>query len=206
MRIPLFLSILFAALTGCASYKAKYDLLLGEVECVSPGEEGRTVSDIRRMGLGGVTVYLYEDDRLKLFWVPDAEELRFKLVNKTDETLKIIWDEAVYIDEKGVNNRLVHEGIRSEDAYKPQPPSLVVKKGILSQAVFPADHVRPKSRTVERRMVEPLFPSVDRRKGALKSEAQKVVGKSVRILLPMQWKDRKTEYTFTFTVKGFAIE
>ncbi|MHC4780350.1 MAG: hypothetical protein ACYTFG_17410 [Planctomycetota bacterium] len=205
MRLARIIAILSAMCVGCASYEVDYEIALEEVERTSSGSKREVLDTIRRMTTGAASVFLFEDDVLKFIWSPRAEEMRFKLVNKGDETLRIIWDEALYIDEKGVNTRLVHAGIHSNDAYKLQPPSLVVKKGILSEAVFPAHHVAGDPRPVDRGTMEPIFPMWGRSKDALKSGAQKVVGKTVRILLPVVREEKKTVYTFHFVVKGFAI-
>ncbi|MHC5037344.1 MAG: hypothetical protein ACYTHM_08525 [Planctomycetota bacterium] len=194
-------SILILA-TGCATYRAEYEIPLKVVE-VNDGR--KPTEEIKRLSDKGNAIYIFEDPDVRLFWSPSVDRFRFKLGNKTDHTLRILWDEAAYVDPRGESHRIVHSGIKHEDANKPQPPSTVVKRQIFSDSILPADHIELEPGPYGVWREKPFFPGTARKKGSLKAEAQKVVGKRVKVLLPLEIEGKKREYIFIFEIKGFQI-
>jgi len=60
-----------------------------------------------------------------MIWRGRRSILFFTVNNKTDDPIKIIWDGARLIDEKGISHRLNHSGIGYEERNLSQPPTIV---------------------------------------------------------------------------------
>lgn len=190
---------------GCASYEAVFDVHLVEVAAAPPGAGGSASREIRRLGDGGRNVFIFEDEVISVFWMPRATRFEFKLANKAGETIRVLWDEAAYVDEKGESRRLVHGGTEPRDRNRAQPPSTVVRGGAIGDFLLPAD--RLETRGVFRTRHEGALlaaPSANRE--GLKAKAQTFVGKRVKVLLPLQRAGALKEYLFTFEIRGFRIE
>jgi hypothetical protein len=144
--------------------------------------------------------------------------LSFLLENKTDYSIKIPWDEAAYVDEFGRSHRVMHSGVKYTDRDKPQPPSVIVRKGSIEDIVYPTDYISWSSGTrysAGSWVEEPLFLAMDFHgeyfKGKYSSLAQfeeavnKNIGKQIQVLLPLQIQDVVHDYIFTFTVDKASV-
>lgn len=66
--------------------------------------------------------------------------ISFKIKNKTENTIKLLWDEVVYIDNNKSTKKILHKGINISDSEKQMPASIIIKDGILDDFVFRADN------------------------------------------------------------------
>jgi len=89
----------------------------------------------------GVLKYFFEDNLVKIFWLATARGVSFVLENRTDHSIKIVWDEASYVDVEGVSHRVIHEGVKYADRNASQPPTVVVRKGSVTDIVVPSDSI-----------------------------------------------------------------
>jgi len=206
MRAFSVIAVLVSIGSGCATYRADFEVRLVEVERSVSGGTTRFTEGIGRLGDGSRTVYLFQDELVSAFWLPDGERLEFKLVNKTDGTVRILWDEAAFVDVNGESHRVVHAGVDPEDKHLAQPPSPVVKGGKISDRIIPADKVRYVGNVKKEWRELPLFTQPHASKGILKAEARQYVGKRVKVLLPLKIGGEEAEYLFTFEIKSFRIE
>ena len=86
-------------------------------------------------------VNVYEDQLLTIAWEPTPSALNFKLFNKTEETIKVIWDECGFINSSGESKRTLHVGVRFLDMNNPMPPSIIPAGGNLVDLLFPTDYL-----------------------------------------------------------------
>jgi len=59
------------------------------------------------------------------------KNFKFELFNKTDNSIKIIWDGVNHIDENDNSHRIIHSGIRCIDKNEPQPVSVITRNASL---------------------------------------------------------------------------
>lgn len=142
----------------------------------------------------------YEDSLIAINW-KYSKTLEFTLQNRSNKTLKVIWDEASYIDEKGQSNRIMHNGVKYVDRSQSQPPSSIIKGATLSDVIIPTDKVRYASGQYGGWYTMPLFSvntwsSVDTAK-----MYDAIRGKKVSVLLPIISEGKTIEFIFTFTIK-----
>ena len=155
---------------------------------------------------------------IKSFWVIGSKQIMFSIENKTDHSIKLIWDEAAYMDEDSQSRRVLHEGVKYSEKNSPSPPSVIMKNGILNDIIVPTDNVYYISGEYGGWRTHPLFPqnpiygwdSLPEDSETAYANVEKLAkgqkGKRVRVLLPLQIGEVVNEYLFTFVVDGYKIE
>lgn len=205
------LALLVFFLVGCTTYRAYYDIGLKEVERPAQAKERYGAQKITQVEEGGMEKYYFEDDMVKIVWIPTASQVSFVLTNKTDHSIKIVWDEAAFVDENGVTHRVMHSGVKYIDRNNPQPPSIVVRKGSVSDLIIPTDNIYYWSGYDSGWRKTPLFPTYSvvgdsTAATQLRSKSKKYIGKTIQVLLPLQIEDVVNEYIFTFEVKNVEVK
>lgn len=176
--------------------------------------------------------WIYEDGLIRLLFLFPEERIRginFSMENKTDHSIKILWNEAAYLDENNSSHRVIHYGVKYIERDRPQPPSVIIPQSKLEDMVYPADYVEWKKvlRKAKEWDEKPLLPSgaatmwgrklssppfPANREEAVKElekrndQAKKIKGKKIGILLPLQVGDVINEYIFTFEITDIRIE
>lgn len=164
--------------------------------------------------------YLYEDALFSgLFFVTESR-INFTITNKTDHSIRIIWDEATFIDLDAQSGRLLHDGVRYADRNLSQPPSVIAGGTSLSDFALPTERLRyredlsPDIRAIigdweELPLVRPTLVWVaagnQTKVDAFASEVSKNRGKRFGLLLPLAIEGIVNEYTFWFEVQEASI-
>lgn len=190
-------------LTGCAApfyhYDAHYDVRLASVE---PTGQIRT-----RALLPDSTIYQFTDGLLQMQWATSkGSRLNFVLTNCSPDTLRLIWKDARYVDERLDSHHIVHAGVRLTDqtgtSYNSViPPYTSMVDYILPEHLIIANPARPDLMLQERPLIT-LRESTPRK---LQREAQALNGKHVQILLPIAAKGATKSYRFTFQIENVTI-
>lgn len=89
-----------------------------------------------------ISEYLYEDKNLSILWSGEKEQFTFLLKNKSNNSLKIIWDEASFINNKNQSSKVIHKGVRYINANNPQAPTIIPKGAELNDIIAPVDRIR----------------------------------------------------------------
>ncbi len=143
---------------------------------------------------------VFENQMIRITWVPTDIALAFTLENKTNDSLRILWHEADYMDVTGDWGEVTHGGVHYGDlGYKnwPQPPSVVGSKQSLSDLVLACKHVSIAGGDLAGTgHVRPLIPG----------EATSYFGQAIRVSLPLEVEGAVIEYTFVFVVDGLAAD
>lgn len=139
-----------------------------------------------------------------------------EITNRTDSSARVSWDEASYV-ELGNAARVVHSGVEFSDKGKTQLPSIIAGKSRIRQLVMPVEAIQQMRGSWMR---VPLFPkeeTFDRTTGRAvlapgmtleimdANVAGRLVGKDVRILLPVEVGGAAREYTLVFTITGTKV-
>lgn len=202
MKNLLGVCLLSGLLLGCATVP-HYDVTLREVERPTKAKERYGEQKISTVEEEDVTKYSFEDDLVNILWIVGKKQLAFVLKNKTSHSIKIIWDEAVYVDEAGSSHRIVHSGVKYTDKNSPQSPSVVIRGGTLEDSISPSDYI---SYSGGYWRTAPLLPEFSMAPKEVQEEkAREVVGKQLQVLLPLQIEGVTNEYIFLFTVDSYVI-
>jgi hypothetical protein len=143
---------------------------------------------------------------IKIFFIKIYKKFGFTLQNKTDHSIKIIWDEAVYVDPNGSSGRVMHAGVKYIDRNNPQPPTVIVKNANIDDMIVPTDNIYYVSGQYGGWRTKPMLPNRANTQEELNALTQQYIGKEVRVLLPLEIQGTVNEYIFTFKVEDFIAK
>ena len=141
---------------------------------------------------------VYEDPSIKIDWDYAVSQIGFELTNKSDQTLKIAWDDAAFISLTNESGRIFHKGIKYIDRENPQPPTSIYKKTTLSDLIAPTSYTSYTSGQYGGWNSRPLVPI---KQGIMSTKIEYVealIGQTMRVVLPIKIEDKVIEYTFNF--------
>lgn len=140
---------------------------------------------------------IFQDDRIGVRFTIDEGAVLFRLQNRTDRIIRILWDKVVI----GVNGRF-QRARHATDLYADSldvRPFPLPGQGYIRDLILPAGNIRiRKGRWVER----DLFATVDNGTDSIRARILANTGRQVRVLLPIQDQSQITEYEFEFVVRS----
>lgn len=183
-------------------YVAQYEVSLIEVQ--------RSLSAHARFGDMKIApdpakrFFMAEDQLLRITWAGPDDQLGFELLNKSDSPVKILWDDAAYVDITGQSRKVIHSGVKLADRHSPQAPSVIPSKGRLNDIVYPSDHISYYGNWSQR----PMFPCLREAYACTDSDRKLVAfhtGLDYRVLLLVQVDKEKYPYIFVFKVNKAGV-
>jgi len=143
----------------------------------------------------------YEDDLIDINWNYTGTQFEFDLRNKSNQSIKILWDDAAFISLSGESSRVFHRGIKYVEREKSQPPTSVYKNASISDLVAPTSYTRFVSGQLgvqDGWKTDPLIPV---KQGVMASKIEylpQFIGRTMRVVLPIRVEDKTIEYIFSF--------
>jgi hypothetical protein len=148
----------------------------------------------------------FDDDKITSNFIIGDKQINFTLKNKTNDVMKIIWDEASIV-QFGTTHKVMHNGVKYIDRNSSQPPSVVPPQASINDLVLPADNVYYRDGYYSTYSSRPggweehdLFPKNDLNKPAIKETIMNLKGQAFSIYLPIQYQGKTLDYTFNFTI------
>lgn len=136
----------------------------------------------------------YTDSLINIEFSYDDKSIPFELTNKGKKSVRVIWNEAAYIDYNNTSGKVMHVGIKYIDRSNDQPPTLIIGGSKISDLATPTENVFYSSGTYGGWRKNDLFPS------PRKNDEKILVGKTVKLLLPIQVEGKQLDYVFTFLI------
>ncbi len=224
-----FYAFIIAALVSCGpSYRTKspsdssqrtytvanatYDISLVSVE-KSTGGKKLGEQRIEAVVDEGIAKFSFEDEMVRIRWSPTPYDIVFVLNNKANGPVRIVWDGARFIDEKGISHRLIHSGAGYEDRNASHPPTVIAARGTLEDFVHPADYFQKEedyggssSKQEGYWKRSPFLPAQIKGTAAeLRAKADPFVGKTFQVILALQIDDVRNEYVCTFRINKVDV-
>lgn len=137
-----------------------------------------------------ITKFSYVDNFIDILIFASSSQFSFVLKNVSENTIKVVWNEAVFVDVDGSTSKVMHSGIKYSQREGDQPASTVIKGAKLEDIATPTDKV--------------YYSDVLKEwtNKSLYSNAKKnVEGQTIKLMLPIQVKDVVNEYIFDFELK-----
>jgi hypothetical protein len=177
------------------------------IGCISIAQlRGNTYSYSHKLTGDNITDNLYEDNDLKISFSVGTKEIDFEIYNKTDKSIKIIWDETSFIP-YGEGKKVMHKGVKYVDRNAAQVPTTIPSKTSWSDMVVPTDNVYYKQGYYSQYVSNPggwettdLWLTADFNKPETEAVVMKLKGLKYRLLMPMEVNGIKKEYTFNFEI------
>jgi hypothetical protein len=133
--------------------------------------------------------YRFSDSLVAGVFSINAERFEISCRNKTDRSIKIDWEKAVYINPFGVRRRVIHSGIRYERKVDAQAPSIIRKGETLADYLLPSENVNVYLYGSGGFSVYPLFSTRE-------------YGRTAKVLLPLDVDGVVNEYLFQFKISA----
>lgn len=136
-----------------------------------------------------ITKYSYEDNFIDILIFAGGTQFSFILKNVSDNTLKVVWNEAVFVDVDGSASRVMHKGTKYSQREADQPASTIIKGAKIEDLVTPTDRIYYSEKLKD-------WTS----KSLYENAKQNVENQTIKLMLPIQVKDVVNEYIFEFTL------
>lgn len=129
----------------------------------------------------------YEDDIIGIGFGLNMSDIALQIENKTKLPIKIVWDEAMYVDTQNESLKIMHKGIKFIKAEEMQIPTVVVPKSIYKDVIVPTSKIDYSSATTGWAKQPLLEPGEN--------------DKTIRIYLPIVHNGVVYDYIFSFNLK-----
>lgn len=140
----------------------------------------------------GKTKYSYCDNVINIEIFADSKKFNFVLKNVSDTSIKLLWNEASFVNLNGSSCRVMHNGIKYIDRNGDQPASTIIKGAKLLDIIIPNDNVEFLDLSLlglkSEWVINDMFSSKD-------------ANGHLSIMLPIQIKDTINEYIFVFSIR-----
>ncbi len=136
-----------------------------------------------------ITKFSYVDNFIDMLIFTSSNRFNFVLKNISDNTLKLVWNEAVFVDVDGSTSKIMHSGIKYSQREGDQPASTIIKGAKLEDIAVPTANVYYDDLLKEWDIYS-LYRNAD----------EIAQGQTIRLMLPIQVKDVINEYIFEFSL------
>jgi hypothetical protein len=133
----------------------------------------------------------FSDKYISVAWDISENQVGFTLTNKTNEPIKINWDQASFVDINGSSKQVIHSGVRYINRDSPQVPTIIPPTAKLNEIIVPKTNIYYGYSNWK---VEPIFPE-----GPL---AKSYANKEFSVFLPLEIEGKSKYYSFTFRINN----
>jgi len=193
-----FVVTVVVSLAGCSAltpYRANYELRLREV--ARPSAAAQQFGPQQVTPIADSSGYVFEDGLVRVEWQPHPTSINVTIHNRTEHTIRVLWDNAAFVDKDGRSNRVMHAGVPFAVRDQPQAPSVIVRGGRLEDVIIPTEYV---TLTASSWTQIPFFGVRSRGEAAADSTGKSFVGRRVQVLLPLEIQGVQNDYIFTFEI------
>ena len=198
----LFIATLFS-LSSCTVMKdvrrATYTVSLDRVDVPSDSKEGVSGTVEKT----DINKYLFENEYFKITWFIGSTSLFFEIYNKTNHSLKINWDDIIYVNTKREISKMVHSDIsKLKDLQQFQVPITIPKGANYSDFLTPVTNLSCEDNVY---FAHPLLPQHFSTDEELEI-AKGLEGDSISVLFPIIFDNTQNDYTFNFKINSVEVE
>jgi hypothetical protein len=85
-------------------------------------------------------ILVFRDSLIDAFFDFKEKDLSVSIKNKTDKSIKLVWDETLFIVD-GSSSKVMHEGIKYTNRNQSMPPSVIPANYAISDVIVPTNNV-----------------------------------------------------------------
>jgi hypothetical protein len=218
--------MVLASFFGCASSKLvflKYDVPMIKVE--RPIDVKKKYGEIDTVKLTSDNRYFFSDSLIDAIFVYSPLGIEFSILNKSDQSMKLIWDEAGLIEPDNSLTRVMHNGVKYSERNNSMPASVIPRRGKIEDQATPVSRIYYREGVYSQYYSMPggwensgifpwytkltnadLSPITVNDMNAYRDRSRRYIGSKIGLLLPLQVQDIKNEYTFWFEVKNVELD
>jgi hypothetical protein len=136
----------------------------------------------------------YSDSIINASFTWGGSSIEFELTNTTKRSIKVIWNDAAYIDQNNNTGKIMHSGVKFIDRNNDQPSTTIISEAKITDLITPTENVYFSSGSYGGWRKKSLLPDVG------KKDQPTLIGKKVKLLLPILYDSKQLEYVFTFEI------
>ena len=190
----LFLLIVIVYLQGCSS--ASYLLTLSEVTRPAVIKQKYGSTKIYRTSMRDSNKLYFEDNIIKIIWMPTNQQFNFRLYNKSKYPIKIIWDEASFVNSDNEAHHVIHAGIKYINKESSMVPTIIPPNTYINDLIIPSSAIIWEiNGPFSGWKLAPIFPFDMNGK-----RMPEYLGSTYKIALPIEIQDIQCNYMFIFKV------
>lgn len=150
----------------------------------------------------------FDDEYVFFKWNLTGAQAGFSLENKESNSIKIIWDDSIFVDADNVSKKIIHEGVKFVDRSSFIPPTVIAGGSKIKDFIVPSDSIEISNSDVgwETKGILPHFLMGTDPEGYLKKQYRPFIGKTLKVLIVIESHGNKFEYTFNFLIKDAHIQ
>lgn len=175
--------------------KGRYKTALAKVE--KPEDATNRYGETKTIQDAGVDKFSYNDSIIDITIFGTSEEFKFVLKNISEHSLKIIWNEAVFVGLDGSTSKIMHVGTKYSQREADQPATVVIKGAKIDDLATPTANVYYDEGY---KIGYSTYGNGWKTRSMLPKEYSGKEAGEIRLMLPIQIKDVVNEYTFVFRV------
>ena len=148
---------------------------------------------ISAINLNDSLAFSFADKIVSVIIQAGHTSFNFIIKNISDNSIKILWNEASYVGTDGFTSQIMHSGIKYFDKEKLQTPTIIISGASLSDGVIPINNATWSD--VEKRWIESPLINYD--------NSSDLDGKTMKLMIPIQIINGiVNEYIFTFRIRN----
>ncbi|MBR5168127.1 MAG: hypothetical protein IKW86_08745 [Salinivirgaceae bacterium] len=168
------------------AFGGSYFSVLSKVE--KPADESVRYGETSTIEDKGITKFSYTDNIIDITIFGTKEEFSFSLKNNSENSIKVVWNEAVFVGLDGSTSKIMHAGTKFSQKEADQPASVIIRGAKIDDVAVPTSNVRYSS-ILKDWVTDSMYPNKEGKDG------------QVRLMLPIQIKETINEYVFVFDIK-----
>jgi len=192
MKKVFIVILLIIVLSSCSSNRAFYNITLNDVVCLNEKISVDESNIINIFNVDENCTSKYEDRCISIVWELQRKQLCFALENRKKTAIKILWDEAVYVDEANQSHKLMHVGIDYAGKNEKQSDAILAPMSKINEIVVPSKNIYPVNGEYGGWVCSNL----------LKRDKASLLGERIKVLLPIEVKGKRSDYYFTFNISS----
>lgn len=140
--------------------------------------------------------------------------IQVKISNLAEGPVRILWQDAAFIDESGESQPLIRDGSDFSKKDSARDPTLLAGRASISGSYIPSALIRPRAGkwvltpSIPKELVGPdgnLQPMATSTVDVDAAVRQRNVGKTVRVFMPIEMDGRVVDYTFEIAFTGTTL-
>lgn len=137
----------------------------------------------------------FENDSLRIEFTPSKEGVGFRLKNKTDESVQILWDRVSYVDVEGSSHSVIKGGTQYSERNKSIKPTSIAPNSFVEDIIFPSDYIKYNSYSGEYTKKK-VFPDGQK--------SERYEGEEFSVYMPISFGGKRESLNFTFKIKNVS--
>lgn len=211
--IKLFISTLcLINISACPSHvmRAYYNLSLESVENPDKINFQKTNPILIKKDEDGTLNF--SDKNINIDWQPTQKYFGFQLKNKTNSTIKLLWNDGVFMDSDGKSYRIANGTSKVSSNQESIVPTPILKDGLIEDIVYPVgwtyyDNTGNLVGLPGRYKMPDIFPIVEQNnKQQMREIKETYDNKTFKIMLPIEINNQTKEYIFIFKVDSLLFK